>query len=132
MAARPLSVTLIGWILIILGFIRLWGLVFILESVLANDPQNAQRFSIMPLPIPTQLFILLLGTGITLLAGIYVLGGAHWARMLWSIWCVLLFMLNLIIVPNRGLFTLGLLFEMLILFLLFMPKANAFFLQTSN
>jgi hypothetical protein len=128
---RPLSVTIIGWLLLIFGVMRSLRTLSAL-LVLSNDSSNEELFSVRPLPIPTQLVIYALGTGISLLAGAYILRGANWARMLWTIWCIFLVILSLFISPDKNLFLPGLIFQFLIIFFLFLPGANDYFGQTVN
>jgi uncharacterized membrane protein HdeD (DUF308 family) len=107
MSKRPLSVSIVGWILIVMGAFSLISAVYYLS-------RSGVSWYVVD-------------GFVMLLVGTYILGGANWARLLYVGWFAFVVILTLIIHPsNAGLLRTVIFHSVMILFL-FLPKANAYF-----
>lgn len=120
MLHRPPSITFIGAILISLGILNGWG---IASTVRITTEMSAwsQMFS-----RDGELFALLtVATAIELIAGINILRGKNWARVLWTSWYVIDLGLKFFLSIQTPIpFQIVLL---AFIYFLFRPDADAFF-----
>ena len=125
MRKRPLSVTVVGLILIWWGVVTVWRILSIVGLaglVAVNGLWSETRSSDGLLFV-----VLIVTTGIDLVAGVNILRGANWARMLWSIWCVLHIGMSFLLSLDKNL-SLGLMIiQFFIILFLFLPRANEYF-----
>ncbi len=122
MAARPTSVTVVAWILIVLTVISLGSSLF-----MTNNPNAREIMAKTPIPIVLQFVLLYLGLAINLVCGVGVLMGSNWARVLYAVWGVFSFGLNFAVSPMKVVLLPSLVVFGLILFFLFRPAATAYF-----
>jgi hypothetical protein len=125
MTARPTFVTVIGWLLILLGVLSLLST----PLVLFLDQTQAWLDASL-LPRPVQIALNLASALVSLVGGYYMLAGKNWARLLFVVWSVGETALSLFLSPATAgssvfLIWVGLL--VLIILLLFTPAANRFF-----
>src|SRR6266404_7912081 len=83
MSKRPTSVTVIAWIIIVTSVL---SLVSVLFTIAMNNPMARELMAKSPVPIPLQYLMSFLGLIIAITAGIFMLKGANWARMLYIGW----------------------------------------------
>jgi hypothetical protein len=81
------------------------------------------------LPIPFLYVILNIGILITIIAGIAMLKGYNWARLLYVVWKVIAFIWAIITFRVKLLMIPDLVIFLFITFFLFRPKVNEFFSQ---
>lgn len=125
MSPRPTSVTVVSVILIILGAL---GLLSPLALIAQRDnPQVQEAMALNPLPPAAQLTISVVGALVTLVSGIAVLRGQNWARWLFTGWFVLGFAVGLVVSPMKLMLIPGVIINLVLIFLLFRPAANAYF-----
>lgn len=122
MKSRPKSVTVVCWILIVIGILP----IFTLQHAM-NDPRAAELMSQSPLPLSVQYGMIYLGLAITLISGIAMLKGKNWARMLYIGWSILGFIIGIATSPAKVMMIPGIIIFAIFAFFLFRPKANAFF-----
>ncbi len=79
MKNRPTSVTVIAWVLIVMG-----GISLISTTVMINNPMAHDLMSKSPMPIPVQYVMTYIGSLIMIISGIAMLGGA--TRRVSSMW----------------------------------------------
>ncbi len=117
MIHRPLTVTVVGAILISLGILSAWGITSTARVVLNTDGFFSRGGA---------LFILLAVTSaIEMIAGVKILRGKNWARVLWTCWYILDLGLKFYLsiqtpIPFQ-------LIQLAFIFFLFRPEADAFF-----
>jgi hypothetical protein len=122
MPKRPTSVTVIGWILIVLGALGVLGMSFSLANSAAR-----QAMALNPMPIPVQFALAFAGLGVSIVSGAFILRGANWARWLYLGWSVFGFAVSLATSPSKLMLLPSLLVFAIIALFLLLPKANAYF-----
>jgi hypothetical protein len=127
MQTRPLSVTFVGWILMILGTLELWQTFSLLLAILNGGPDVKIIFSYSTLPIPVQWAFIAAGAVIALLCGLYILKGSNWARILYPSWVAFCYILEILIEPGKDISLSDFIFLFLICLILFLPGANKYF-----
>jgi hypothetical protein len=120
MLHRPLSITLIGLILLSWGIFDAMGVVSTVRLVTGEGgwSEMVSRDGFL-------LALVVVAGVVEFLAGANILRGKNWARVLWAGWCVLDLILKYFLGLDTPLLTLGIQFFAL-LFLL-TPEADAFF-----
>jgi hypothetical protein len=122
MSNRPLSVTIIGWFLIVTGVLGAAGL-----AVTINNPVTRSLMEQSTLPMNVQLAIAVAGFVVTIVSGIYILQGRDWARLLYVGWTVAATAIGLATSPVKSLLLLSVVFLAVIAWFLFNATANRFF-----
>jgi hypothetical protein len=74
MKIRPASVTVISWILIVIGAISLAA-----STLMLNNPMTRQLMMQSPISIPVQYAMMYIGLLVTLTSGAGMLKGKNWA-----------------------------------------------------
>ncbi len=131
MTARPTSITVIGWILIVFGIFGLLGM--LMFAGLMNSPLVHQALEASRVPVPVQLALGFTGTVVYLVCGISLLKRQGWARFVYAAWGVvsIVYMLlsspypSLLMIPSVALYV-------VIVFFLFRPEARAYFAGRSE
>lgn len=119
---RPLSVTIVGWWLIVTS---LWGLY--LSATAASDPTSVHMASGSPVPLEVSQIFGIVNGFVLAICGIAILKGLHWARLVFLGWSFVGFLF--------AIFTMGFLVPILffgpsvglIMFFLCRPGANYWF-----
>ncbi|WP_188705274.1 hypothetical protein [Silvimonas iriomotensis] len=119
---RPVSITIIGWFLIVTAAFSLISVVFTF-----NNPMVRALMEKSPLPIPIQFLLTFVGLLVTVISGVALLKRRHWARLLYSGWSVLGFAVSLATSPMKPALIPGLVIFLIIVFFLFRPTANQYF-----
>ena len=122
MKKRPTSVTVIAWILIVLG-----GISLITSTLMITNPMTRDMMSQSPIPISVQFAMMYIGSLITLVASIAMLKGHNWARLLYMIWNVVGLVVSFATSPMKAAMIPSLVVFIIIAFFLFRLKANIFF-----
>ncbi len=122
MIKRPVSVTVISWILIVLGALGVVGMLFSL-----SNPAARQAMALNPLPIPVQLAMAFFGLAVSVVAGACMLKGANWARFLYIGWSVCGFAISFFTTPAKLMLVPGIVIFVVLAAFLLTPKANAYF-----
>jgi hypothetical protein len=125
MPTRPTSVTVISWILIVLGVLALPFM-----ALGFSDPKAQEIMAINPIPIPIQYAMAFGGTIASIVCGCFMLQGKNWARLVYVGWSAFGFLLSLITSPMKIALIPSLVIFLLIAFFLFRPAANRFFTGT--
>nr|WP_320016717.1 hypothetical protein [uncultured Desulfobacter sp.] len=122
MKKRPTSVTVISWILIIMG-----GISLITRAIMFNNAMALELMSKNPIPIPIQHAMTYAGILIMLISGIAMLKGQNWARFLYVIWSVIGFLIGIATSPMKVALIPSFVLLLVVAFFLFRPKVNEFF-----
>lgn len=119
---RPISLSIIAWFLIVTAVISVVSGIFTL-----NNPAALEVLAKNPMPLPMQYGMMFVGLVVTLASGIGILKGYNWGRFLYLGWGVLGLIISALTSPMKMTLIPGLLFLVVISFLLFRPKATLFF-----
>lgn len=122
---RPTSVTVIAWILIVMG-----GISMISTAAMIDNPMVHEAMSQNPVPIPVQYVISYIGLLIMLVSGISMLRGRNWARVLYVAWSAIAFVFWLATSPMKPAMIPSFVIFLVIVYFLFRPKANEYFAAT--
>ena len=122
MKNRPTSVTVIAWVLIVMG-----GISLISTTVMINNPMAHDLMSKSPIPIPVQYAMSYIGSLIMIVSGIAMLGGRNWARFLYVVWSAIGFAIGITTSPMKVALIPGFVVFVVIAFFLFRPKATQYF-----
>jgi len=122
MKPRPTSITVISWILIVVGVISL-----ITSTAALNNPMAKELMARSPIPLPVQYAMLYVGLLVTIISGGVMLKALNWGRLLYVIWSAVGFVISLATSPIKMAIIPGFLLYLVVVFFLFRPKANQFF-----
>jgi hypothetical protein len=125
MHRRPLSVSIIGWILTIMGVLSTLGA--FMSLFMLDDPRVQQAAAASAVPLPVQLAVSIGTCIITFVCGVNILSGANWARWLYAVWCAALLVFAALFSPNKLMIIPTVLIQGTIILFLFLPRANAYF-----
>lgn len=128
MKSRPKSVTVICWILIVMGGL---SIIPVLTGQM-NNPKAMELMSQSPLPLPVQYAMIYLGLAVTFVSGIAMLKGKNWARLLYVGWSIIGFIIGIATSPAKVMMLPGIVIFAILAFFLFRPKANAYFAGTAE
>ena len=126
---RPVSITVISWIIIVTSALSLASTLF-----LSTNPTAQELMAKSAIPVAVQYAMMFVGLVVGIVCGAFMLKGANWARLLYVGWSVVGFTITFITTPGRLMMLPGMIFFAVVVFFLFRPKANAFFSgqRTSN
>jgi hypothetical protein len=125
MLARPVYVTVIGWLLIVIGVLSLLST----PAVLYLSSTRAW-LDTAALPVPVQVLLNLGSALISLVSGYYILRGRNWARLLFTVWSAAESVLSVVDAPataRSGVFLVWIALLLVIIVLLFLPPSNLYF-----
>lgn len=122
MRSRPTSVTVIAWFMIASSILSAFTL---LPAM--NNPQVRELMAKSPVPIPVQIAISYVGLSLTIIAGIAMLKGCNWGRLLYVIWSGCGMVFGFATSPLKGAMIPGMVVYLLFCFLLYRPVATAYF-----
>jgi succinate-acetate transporter protein len=119
---RPLSVSIIAWILIVTA-----GLALITTTLMINNPKVQELMGKSPIPVPLQYAMTYVGLAATIIAAVGMLKGCNWGRLLYVIYGAFGSLIGLITSPMKAAMIPSIVIFLLFIFLLFRPKANQYF-----
>lgn len=119
---RPNSLTVIGWVLIVLGAFGLLA-----TAMLPANPVATEMLEQSPLPMSVHLAMGAIGGLISLICGYGVLKGLGWSRLLYTAWILISVAVTLASMPFTSFMIVGWVIQAVIIFFLFRPAANAWF-----
>jgi len=122
MIERPTSITIISWILIIMG-----GVSLVSTSTQINNPQVLELMSKSPIPIPLQYTMTYAGLIVLIISGAAMLWGHNWARLLYAIWSAIGLVIGLATSPVKMIMIPSVIVYLIIISFLFRRVANEFF-----
>ena len=124
--SRPTSVTVVSWILILMGAVSLVGVVSTLNNPQIKE-QTAELIAHSSIPVPVQYAMSFGGMLVLIVSGEAMLLGQNWARFLYVVWNGVGFIVGLITSPMKLLMIPSGLVYLVLVLLLFRPRANQFF-----
>lgn len=119
---RPTSVTVIAWLLIVMG-----GLSFISLTAMIKDPVAQELLRKTPVPLHIQYAFAYAGLVMMIISGIAMLKGRNWARYLYTIWVGVGLTIGLALSPMRAILISQIVVFAVIVFILFRPSATSYF-----
>jgi hypothetical protein len=122
MNKRPKSITIIAWILIVVG-----GLGLISNSLSVLDVLDASAHGRNVSPFFPMLILGYVGAGIVLTSGVGILKARNWARHLYTVWGIIGLIIVLLASPFKILFIPNLIFYLVVLSYLYKPGADDYF-----
>ncbi len=122
MIKRPISISVIAWVLIVMG-----GISLITTTAMINNPLARDLMSKSSIPLPVQYAMSYIGLLIMIVSGSAMLKGFNWSQFLYIIWNIIAFLIGAIASSMKMAMIPGLVVFLLITFFLFQPKANSFF-----
>jgi len=136
MKIRPLSITVIAWVLIVMGLIAIGLTPLAWNVVLRQRPYAIEELMARSsIPLPVQNVLSLLGALVTLASGVGVFYGRSWGRVLYVAWSVIRFLPGLATSPMKwGLVSMapGLVLFSIVAFFLFRKSASLYFGETER
>jgi hypothetical protein len=136
MKVRPLSITVIAWLLVVMGLIAIGLTPLAWNVVLGQRPYAIEELMARSsIPLPVQNVLSLLGALVTLASGVGVFYGRSWGRVLYVAWSVIRFLLGLATSPMKlGLVSMapGLVLFLIVAFFLFRKRASLNFAGTER
>ena len=133
MRTRPTSITVVAWILILMGGISLVTTTLMIDKidkVMIDNPAARELISKSPIPVPVQYAMTYVGLLIMLVSGIAILKGQNWGRWLYVVGTAVGFLIGIIASPLKEAMISGFVVFVVVTFFLFRPKANAYFSDT--
>ncbi|MGO9923502.1 MAG: hypothetical protein ACLQIB_53475 [Isosphaeraceae bacterium] len=120
--ARPISITVIAWYLLIAGILNLGLMVLFLGERAAQEAMARNL-----LPIPVQYVMGYAGTLVMIVCGIAMHSGRNWARFVLVVWGGVGGIVGIATSPEKQFMILSLAFFLIVASLLFSPKADQYF-----
>jgi hypothetical protein len=122
MEKRPLSLTVIAWLLIALSLLALIG-TFAMQS----NPQMVKMQEQMHTPVLFQHAWTVLGVIIDLIVAYGIFKGQPWSRVLYVVWGIIGLVVGFFILPQKAYLVFSLIVLVVISIFLFSAKANEYF-----
>lgn len=122
MKQRPLSLTIIGWFLVVTGLFGLYSVATMGSNDLARQIIEDNGMS-----LPFQQAMAGLGVLIALITAYGIFRGMPWSRVLYVGWSAISLIVGLVTSPFKGVMILSVLFIAVIAYFLFRPAADAWF-----
>src|SRR5215470_3128041 len=127
MRTRPTSITVIAWILILMGGISLVTTTLVINSAVIDNPAVQELMSKSPIPVPVQYAMTYIGLLVMLVSGVAILNGQNWGRWLYVVGTALGFLIGIMTSPLKEAMIPGFVVFVVVTFFLFRPNANKYF-----
>lgn len=122
MQQRPLSLTIIAWVLVVLSLLALVG-VFTMRSN-AMMVQTLGQMHVSPLAYQAWTVV---GVVVDLIVAYGIFKGQPWSRVLYVVWSIIGLVVGFFITPQKAYLVFGLIVLVVISIFLFSEKANEWF-----
>lgn len=122
MTKRPVSLTIIAWILIVLGLLGLYG-----AATLGSNPMAAKMLAQSPVPLVVNQLWSALGAIVGFIVAYGIFKGQPWSRILYVVWSIIQILVNLYISPMKALLVVSVIVLVVFSIFLFGEKANDWF-----
>jgi hypothetical protein len=119
---RPASITVIAWILIVTAVVS-----SIISTLTLSHPIVQEMMNRNPLPLPFQYCLLYAGFLAQLVSGVAMLQAQDWGRILYTVCGVIGVLVGAITAPVTFFIIPSVVFYVVVVVFLFLPKANAYF-----
>jgi len=98
MEKRPVSLTVIAWILIVLGLFGLYG-----AATLGSNPMAAKMLAQSPVPLVVNQLWSALGAVVGFIVAYGIFKGQPWSRVLYVVWSIIQILVGLYISQMKAL-----------------------------
>jgi hypothetical protein len=122
MEKRPLSLTIIAWVLIVISVLALIG-----AFTMGSNPAMMKMIDQMHLSLMVEQAWTVLGVIINLIVAYGILKGQPWSRVLYVVWGIIGLVVGFFISPMKAALVLSLVILVVISIFLFSEKANEWF-----
>ena len=122
MEKRPLSLTIIAWVLVVLSLLALVGV-----FTMASNPTMLKAMQQMHVPLAFEQAWTVLGVIINLIVAYGIFKGQPWSRVLYVVWGIIGLIAGFFISPMEAALVLSLVILVVISAFLFGEKANDWF-----
>jgi len=122
MEKRPLSLTIIAWVLVVLSLLALVGV-----FTMALNPTMLKAIQQMHVPLAFEQAWTVLGVIINLIVAYGIFKGQPWSRVLYVVWGIIGLIAGFFISPMKAALVLSLVILVVISAFLFGEKANDWF-----
>ena len=122
MEKRPLSLTIIAWVLVVLSLLALVGV-----FTMASNPTMLKAMQQMHVPLAFEQAWTVLGVIINLIVAYGIFKGQPWSRVLYVVWGIIGLIAGFFISPMKAALVLSLVILVVISIFLFGEKANDWF-----
>ena len=122
MTKRPVSLTVIAWILIVLGLFGLYG-----AATLGSNPMAAKMLAQSPVPLVVNQLWSALGAVVGFIVAYGIFKGQPWSRVLYVVWSIIQILVGLYISPMKALLVVSVIVLVVFCIFLFSEKANEWF-----
>jgi hypothetical protein len=122
MQRRPLSLTIIAWILIFFALFGIYG-----SLTLGSNPQAAKMLEQSHVPLIFNQVWGVIGAIITLIVAYGIFKGQPWSRVLYVVWGAISLVVGFFTTPIKAILVLSLIILVVVCVFLFSEKANDWF-----
>ena len=122
MEKRPLSLTIIAWVLVVLSLLALVGV-----FTMASNPTMLKAMQQMHVPLAFEQAWTVLGVIINLIVAYGIFKGQPWSRVLYVVWGIIGLIAGFFISPMKAALVLSLVILVVISAFLFGEKGNDWF-----
>ena len=122
MEKRPLSLTIIGWIIIVLSLFAIYGVV-----VAGSNPVMTQALSQMHMSVPLYQAWGTVGVIVSLACAYGILKGLPWSRVLYLVWGIIGLVVGFFISPVKATLVLSIIILVVVCAFLWTNAANDWF-----
>ncbi len=119
---RPLSLTIIAWLLIILSLLALVG-----AFTMKSNPAMMKMMEQVPVSVPVYQAWIVLGVIVDLVCAYGILKGQPWSRVLYVVWGIIGLVVGFFISPQKAYLVFGLIVLVVLSIFLFGEKGNDWF-----
>ena len=122
MEKRPLSLTIIAWILIIFALLGIYSSVTI-----SSNPQAMKMLEQTHVPLIFNQVWGVIGSIMTLIVAYGIFKGQPWSRVLYVVWSLISLVVGFFTAPMKAILVLSLIILVVLCIFLFNEKANDWF-----
>lgn len=122
MEKRPLSLTIIAWLLVVLSLLALVGV-----FTMGSNPAMVKAMQQMHISLMFEQAWTVLGVVINLIVAYGIFKGQPWSRVLYVVWGIIGLVVGFFISPMKAALVLSLIILVVISIFLFSEKANDWF-----
>ena len=122
MQKRPLSLTIIAWVLIVLSLLAMVG-----TFTMASNPAMVKAVQQMHISLAVEQGWTVLGVVVNLIVAYGILKGQPWSRVLYVVWGIIGLVVGFFISPQKAYLVLSLVILVVLSIFLYTEKANDWF-----
>jgi hypothetical protein len=122
MEKRPLSLTIIAWLLIVFTLFGLYGV-----ATMGSNPMAMKMMQQSHIPMAVEQVWGVIGAIVNLACAYGIFKGQPWSRVLYVVWSVIGIVVAFYISPVKAIILFSVIFFVVIAFFLFGEKANVWF-----